>query len=115
VRAARPRQARIRHSDRHPACRHLLPVRHRARRAPVTICLSDDDGRSFPIRILIEDGPGTCLSNDSTDGRNLEMSYPWLLEAPDGTLHASYTYHRRAIKYVRLAPGWAVVKDEGKR
>ncbi|MBO0127147.1 exo-alpha-sialidase [Agrobacterium sp. OT33] len=84
-------------------------------RAPVSICLSDDDGRSFPTRILIEDGPGTCLSNDSTDGRNLEMSYPWLLEAPDGTLHASYTYHRRAIKYVRLAPGWAVVKDEGKR
>ncbi|PYG58611.1 exo-alpha-sialidase [Rhizobium sp. UGM030330-04] len=84
-------------------------------RAPVSICLSDDDGRSFPTHILIEDGPGTCLSNDSTDGRNLEMSYPWLLEAPDGTLHASYTYHRRAIKYVRLAPGWAVVKDEGKR
>lgn len=76
-------------------------------RAPVSICLSDDDGRSFPTRILIEDGAGTCLSNDSTDGRNLEMSYPWLLEAPDGTLHASYTYHRRAIKYVRLAPGWA--------
>ncbi len=84
-------------------------------RAPVSICISDDDGRSFPIRILIEDGPGTCLSNDSTDGRNLEMSYPWLLEAPDGTLHASYTYHRRAIKYVRLAPGWAEAKDEEKR
>ncbi|MCZ7480859.1 exo-alpha-sialidase [Rhizobium rhizogenes] len=84
-------------------------------RAPVSICISDDDGRSFPTRILIENGPGTCLSNDSTDGRNLEMSYPWLLEAPDGTLHASYTYHRRAIKYVRLAPGWADPKDEGKR
>ncbi|MDZ7927500.1 MAG: exo-alpha-sialidase [Agrobacterium sp.] len=80
-------------------------------RAPVSICLSDNDGRSFPVRILIEDGLGTCLSNDSTDGRNLEMSYPWLLEAADGTLHASYTYHRRAIKYVRLAPGWAEAKD----
>ncbi|MBO0129917.1 sialidase family protein [Agrobacterium burrii] len=84
-------------------------------RAPVSICISDDDGRSFPTRILIEDGPGTCLSNDSTDGRNLEMSYPWLLEAPDGTLHASYTYHRRAIKYVRLAPGWAEARDGRKR
>lgn len=84
-------------------------------RAPVSICLSNDDGRTFPTRILIEDGPGTCLSNDSTDGRNLEMSYPWLLEAPDGTLHASYTYHRRAIKYVRLAPGWADAKDGRKR
>lgn len=75
-------------------------------RAPVTVCLSEDGGLSFPVRILIEDGPGTCLSNDSTDGRNKEMSYPWLLEGPDGTLHLAYTYHRRAIKYVRLAPGW---------
>lgn len=75
-------------------------------RAPVAVCLSEDGGLTFPVRILIEDGPGTCLSNDSTDGRNKEMSYPWLLEGPDGTLHLAYTYHRRAIKYVRLAPGW---------
>ncbi len=76
-------------------------------RAPVAVCLSADEGATFPTRIVIEDGPGTCLSNDSTDGRNKEMSYPWLLEAPDGTLHIAYTYHRRAIKYVRLAPGWS--------
>ncbi|MDO5606457.1 MAG: exo-alpha-sialidase [Paracoccus sp. (in: a-proteobacteria)] len=75
-------------------------------RAPVAVCLSDDGGRSFPRRIVIEDGPGTCTSNDSTDGRNKEMSYPWLLEAPDGTLHLAYTYYRRAIKHVRLSPGW---------
>ncbi|MFK0386835.1 sialidase family protein [Agrobacterium sp. NPDC090273] len=80
-------------------------------RAPLSVCLSEDDGLSFPTRLLIEDGPGTCLSNDSTDGRNKEMSYPWLLEAPDGTLHLSYTYYRRAIKYVRLAPGWADKTD----
>ena len=63
-------------------------------------------GRTFPRRIVVEDGPGTCTSNDSTDGRNKEMSYPWLLEGPDGMLHIAYTHHRRAIKYVRLAPGW---------
>ncbi|TRL41166.1 sialidase family protein [Rhizobium straminoryzae] len=80
-------------------------------RAPVAVCLSEDGGRTFPIRILIEEGPGTCLSNDSTDGRNLEMSYPWLLEDADGSLHISYTYHRRAIKYVHLAPGWAGAAD----
>lgn len=76
-------------------------------RAPVTLCLSDDGGKTFPTRFILEDGPGTCLSNDSTDGRNKEMSYPWVLEGADGTLHAAYTYHRRAIKYVRLAPGWS--------
>jgi len=75
-------------------------------RAPVALCLSDDGGKTFPVRLTIEDGPGTCLSNDSTDGRNKEMSYPSLLEGSDGTLHLAYTYHRRAIKYVRLAPGW---------
>lgn len=75
-------------------------------RAPVALCLSKDGGKTFSDRLLIEDGPGTCLSNDSTDGRNKEMSYPWLLEGPDGTMHLAYTYHRRAIKYVRLAPGW---------
>ncbi|MBB4953566.1 putative neuraminidase [Agrobacterium vitis] len=76
-------------------------------RAPVSLCLSDDGGLTFPIRLMVEDGPGTCLSNDSTDGRNQEMSYPWLLEGADGSLHITYTYHRRAIKYVRLAKGWA--------
>jgi predicted neuraminidase len=75
-------------------------------RAPVSVCLSSDGGKTFPHRIEIEKGPGTCLSNDSTDGRNKEMSYPSLLAGPDGTLHIAYTYHRRAIKYVRLAPGW---------
>ncbi|CAD7033810.1 glycosyl hydrolase [Pseudorhizobium endolithicum] len=76
-------------------------------RAPVALCLSEDGGKTFPERLLIEDGPGTCLSNDSTDGRNKEMSYPWLLEGPDGAMHLAYTYHRRAIKYVRLSPGWS--------
>lgn len=76
-------------------------------RAPVTVCLSEDGGRTFPTRISVEEGSGTCLSNDSTDGRNEEMSYPWILEGQDGTLHLAYTYHRRAIKYLRLAPGWA--------
>ncbi|MDX0538875.1 glycosyl hydrolase [Sinorhizobium medicae] len=76
-------------------------------RAPVSVCLSDDGGRTFPERIVIENGPGTCLSNNSTDGHNKEMSYPWLLEGDDGSLHIAYTFHRRAIKYVRLPPGWA--------
>jgi predicted neuraminidase len=75
-------------------------------RAPVAVCISSDGGFTFPQRIEIETGPGTCLSNDSTDGRNKEMSYPWLLAGQDGSLHIAYTYHRRAIKYVRLAPGW---------
>lgn len=80
-------------------------------RAPVNVCISSDGAKSFPQRIIIEEGPGTCLSNNSIDGHNKEMSYPWLLEGADGSLHIAYTYHRRAIKYVRLAPGWAHAAD----
>ncbi|MFK4769143.1 exo-alpha-sialidase [Rhizobium sp. ZW T2_16] len=76
-------------------------------RAPVSVCISADGARSFSQRIVIENGPGTCMSNNSIDGHNKEMSYPWLLEGSDGSLHIAYTYYRRAIKYVRLAPGWA--------
>lgn len=81
-------------------------------RAPVSVCVSEDGGQTFPLRLVIEDGAGTCTSNDSLDGRNKELSYPWLLEGPDGALHIAYTCHRRAIRYTRLAPGWtAELKD----
>ena len=62
--------------------------------------------RSFPVRRVVDDGPGTCLSNDPLDGRNQELSYPAMVQGPDGSLHLAYTYHRRAIKYVRLASEW---------
>ncbi|MHA3976699.1 sialidase family protein [Halovulum sp. GXIMD14794] len=75
-------------------------------RAPLSLCLSEDEGRSFPARHVVDDSPGTCLSNDSLDGRNHELSYPSLLQRPDGTLELAYTYFRRAIKHVRLAPEW---------
>jgi predicted neuraminidase len=77
-----------------------------APRAPLVLCLSEDGGKSFPKRIVVEDGPGTCLSNNSVDGSNKEMSYPTLLHQDDGTLDLAYTYHRRAIKHVRLTPDW---------
>jgi len=75
-------------------------------RAPLSLCISTDEGRTFPLRRVIDDSPGTCLSNNSEDGRNKELSYPYLLEADDGGLHVAYTYFRRAIKYVRLPKGW---------
>jgi predicted neuraminidase len=73
-------------------------------RAPVAVSVSADGGQSFPVRLLIEAGPGNCTSNNSIDGRNKEMSYPSLWQGADGSLHLAYTYHRRAIKYVCLSP-----------
>ncbi|WP_152046776.1 sialidase family protein [Aureimonas psammosilenae] len=82
-------------------------------RAPLALCISDDGGRTFPVRHMIEDSSGTCLSNNSEDGRNQELSYPVLLETPDGTLHLAFTFKRRAIKHVRLAPGWLEARQTG--
>lgn len=75
-------------------------------RAPMTLCISSDGGKTWPIRRIVDDSPGTCLSNNSIDGRNKELSYPYLLEGEGGELHLAYTYFRRAIKYVRLPAGW---------
>lgn len=75
-------------------------------RAPLTLCVSDDGGRTFPLRKVVEDGAGTCLSNNPLDGRNKELSYPAMVQGSDGDLHLAYTFHRRAIKYVRLGRGW---------
>lgn len=75
-------------------------------RAPMTLCISTDHGKTWPLRRVVDDSPGTCLSNNSIDGRNKELSYPYLLEDPAGDIHVAYTYFRRAIKYVRLPKGW---------
>ncbi|HQZ11743.1 MAG TPA: exo-alpha-sialidase [Devosia sp.] len=77
-----------------------------APRAPLTLCVSTDTGRTWPLRRIVDDSEGTCLTNNSVDGRNKELSYPFVLEGGDGALHVAYTYFRRAIKYVRLPRGW---------
>jgi predicted neuraminidase len=74
-------------------------------RAPLSLCLSRDGGKTFPERHVIDTSAGTCLSNDSLDGRNKELSYPALLPLPDGGLDIAYTFYRRAIKHVRLSAG----------
>ncbi|WP_405826259.1 exo-alpha-sialidase [Streptomyces sp. NBC_00838] len=78
-----------------------------APRAPLTLALSADGGRSWPVRRDLETGDGHCLTNNSRDRLNREFSYPTILQGPDGTLHIAYTYWRQAIKYVRVAPDWA--------
>jgi len=78
-----------------------------APRAPMTLAISSDGGRSWPIRRNLEVGDGYCMTNNSKDGLNREYSYPSVKATPDGVLHIAYTYHRRAIKYVRVPLEWA--------
>jgi predicted neuraminidase len=73
-----------------------------APRAPMTLGLSPDEGRTWPVLVDLETGDGYCMSNNSRDGLNRELSYPSVLPGRDGDLHVAYTYHRRAIKHVHL-------------
>ncbi|MFE9884985.1 exo-alpha-sialidase [Streptomyces scopuliridis] len=77
-----------------------------APRAPLTLSLSPDGGRSWPVRHDLETGDGHCLTNNSRDGLNRELSYPSIARSPDGTLHIAFTHHRRVITYLRLSPAW---------
>ena len=73
-----------------------------APRAPMTLGLSEDGGRSWPVTVDLETGDGYCMSNNSRDGLNRELSYPSVLAGPAGDLHVAFTYHRRAIKHIHL-------------
>jgi predicted neuraminidase len=75
-------------------------------RAPMTLALSADGGRTWPMRRDVETGDGYCLTNNSRQGLNRELSYPSVHQTPDGVLHVAFTYHRRAIQYVTVDPSW---------
>lgn len=65
---------------------------------------TDNGGWTFPSRIVVDDNPGTRLSNDSLDGHNFELSYPSLIQGENGTLDLACTFYRRAIRHLGLAP-----------
>ncbi|GAA1385383.1 exo-alpha-sialidase [Pseudonocardia kongjuensis] len=75
-----------------------------APRAPMTLAISDDGGRTWPQRRDLQTGDGFCLVNDSRGKRNREFSYPSIRVAADGGLDIAYTYFRQAIRHVHLAP-----------
>jgi predicted neuraminidase len=76
-----------------------------APRAPMTLALSADGGRSWTKRD-VETGDGYCMTNNSRDRTNRELSYPSVKQTADGALHMAFTFHRRAIKHVRVTEPW---------
>ncbi|TKA32397.1 hypothetical protein B0A50_01503 [Salinomyces thailandicus] len=75
-----------------------------APRAPLCIAHSDDDGRSWQCSVL-ETGDGYCMTNNSEQGLNRELSYPSMALSPEGTVHLTYTFWRQKIKYAQLDLG----------
>lgn len=69
-------------------------------RAPMTLALSDDDGLTWPHKLALETGDGYCMTNNSAEQRNRELSYPSIVQTADGALHVAYTHHRQRIRHL---------------
>ena len=74
-------------------------------RSPVTLAVSHDKGETWRVCRDLEVGDGYCLTNNSEQRLNRELSYPSVTQTADGSLHVAYTYHRQAIKYLRVPAG----------
>ncbi|PKU25759.1 sialidase family protein [Telmatospirillum siberiense] len=75
-------------------------------RAPLSLAISLDGGRSWPMLRDLETGDGYCMTNNSQEKANRELSYPSVKQTPDGRIHVAFTYHRQAIKYICLDESW---------
>jgi len=75
-------------------------------RAPMTIALSEDDGLSWPMQRDLETGDGYCMTNNSSEQRNRELSYPSVHQTADGSVHVAYTHFRQRIRHVVLTEDW---------
>ncbi|UZE31360.1 sialidase family protein [Pseudomonas asplenii] len=71
-------------------------------RAPMSLAISRDEGRSWPVRIDLELGDGFCLTNNSQEKLNREYSYPSIIQTRNGSLQVAFTYFRQRIKHVHL-------------
>ncbi|MDR3413969.1 MAG: exo-alpha-sialidase [Formivibrio sp.] len=75
-------------------------------RAPMTLAISEDGGKTWPYKRNLEVGDGYCMTNNSEKQLNREYSYPSIKQTSDGTLHIAYTYFRQKIKYVQVTENW---------
>lgn len=62
-------------------------------RTPLVVALSTNEGRSWSSARIIADGPP-------------QLSYPSLVEAPDGTIHCTYSDDLTAIAVVSFNRAW---------
>ena len=80
-------------------------------RAPLTVAISEDEGKTWLYMRDLEIGDGYCLTNNSKEQLNREYSYPSIKQTPDDLIHISYTYFRQYIKYVQITEEWVKGKD----
>ncbi len=77
--------------------RHLLVYNHTTRgRTPLNVAVSED-GKAWQAALVLEDQPG-------------EYSYPAVIQAADGKVHATYTWRRQRMKHVVIDPAKLALK-----
>ena len=84
--------------------RHLLVYNHTTLkttlpgRRMLNVAISDD-GKDWRPVVTLEQTPKSV-----NPSRSVEYSYPAVIQAKDGKVHITYTYHREGIKHVTLDP-----------
>jgi predicted neuraminidase len=78
-------------------------------RTPLVISLSEDEGRTWPIKRTLEDQAGEfTYRTDRIDNWNsIEFSYPAIVQTEDANIHILYTSDsRHTIKHVIVNEVW---------
>ncbi|MET3848114.1 sialidase family protein [Paenibacillus sp. OAE614] len=75
-------------------------------RTPLTVAVSEDGGATWPHVKNIQ------VSDLEYRESQIGYSYPSIIQTKDGSIHAAYSYLRKAIKYVRFTEDW--VKENGR-
>ena len=77
-------------------------------RHSLAVSISSDEGKTWPVTRHLERDPS----------RKSEFHYPSIIQAKDGSLHATYSYfvptaqgERKSIKYARFSKDWVVQGD----
>lgn len=74
-------------------------------RTRMSIAVSEDEGRSFPVRRLIERGDG--FTGPANRRSNRRHEYPHAVLGEDGRIHVLYAHDSRvAIKHVSFEEAW---------
>ena len=69
------------------------------------MALSEDGGKTWPWRRIVEHGEG--FIGPWNDVNNRRYEYPVMMQSKDGSIHAAYAWGRRVrIKYVCVDEAW---------
>ncbi|HNR35134.1 MAG TPA: exo-alpha-sialidase [Candidatus Hydrogenedentes bacterium] len=63
------------------------------KRTPLSVALSEDEGRTWRPPVALESNPG-------------EYSYPCVMQSSDGHIHVTYSFLRKTIKHVEFNEHW---------